>query len=55
MADVAVIITIVAFFVAAALLTRGLDRVIAETDGDAGQSDREHQASDVELHSGRPG
>jgi hypothetical protein len=53
MADVAAIITIVAFFVAAALLTRGLDRVIAESDGDAGEVGREHEESDVELQSGR--
>jgi hypothetical protein len=36
MADVAAIVTIVAFFVAAALLTRPLDRVIAHADDDGG-------------------
>jgi hypothetical protein len=35
MADLAVIVTIVGFFVAAALLTRALDRVIADTSSDA--------------------
>ena len=52
MADVAVIVTIVAFFVAAALLTRALDRVIGDTDSgsrQAGEADWERNASDAEL------
>jgi hypothetical protein len=52
MADVAVLVTIVAFFVAAALLTRALDRVIADTDGgsrEAGEAASEQNESDAEL------
>jgi hypothetical protein len=57
MADVAVIVTIVAFFVAAALLTRPLERVIADTDADAldagDDAGPEPRASDAELRPGR--
>jgi hypothetical protein len=57
MADVAAIVTILAFFVGAALLTRPLERVIADTDADAldtgDDAGPERRALDAELRPGR--
>jgi hypothetical protein len=55
--DVWVIVTIVVFFAAAALLTRALDRVIAVSDTDPGESGEGRpadQASDAAPLPGRP-
>jgi hypothetical protein len=54
MADVAVIATIVVFFLAAALLLRGLDRVIAESGDRAGEPGDEPGSPARELQPGRP-
>jgi len=57
MADIILIATIVAFFLAAALLVRALGRVIADsgdiTDRDA--ADDEPEVSEQGLGAGRPG
>ena len=57
MVDISVIATIVAFFLAAALLVRALGRVIADsgdiTDRDA--ADDEPEVSEQGLGAGRPG
>jgi hypothetical protein len=51
MTDIILIATIVAFFVAAALLVRVLDHMIASSPSDA---DSDDEASETGLESGRP-
>jgi hypothetical protein len=53
MTDVVLIATIVVFFVAAALLVRVLDRMIAGSGDEAGR-DEEAEVSSRELEPGRP-
>jgi hypothetical protein len=53
MADVAVIATIVGFFLAAALLLRGLDRVIADSGARAVEPGDEHGIPEREPQPGR--
>jgi len=52
MTDVILVAVIVAFFVAAALLVRVLDQMIAHAGRDA---DYDDEASEPPLESGRPG
>ncbi len=56
MTDVVLIATIVVFFVAAALLVRVLDRMIAGSGDEAGRDEEaaEADASTRELEPGRP-
>jgi hypothetical protein len=51
MEDIILIATIVAFFIAAALVVRVLDHMIASSGSDA---DRDDEAADTELEPGRP-
>ena len=51
MADIILIATIVAFFVAAALLVRVLDHMITSSGSDA---DPDDEAADTGLEPGRP-
>jgi hypothetical protein len=53
MSDVVLIATIVAFFLAAALLVRALDRVIAGSGDDADPLDAD-LAEEAEASAGRP-
>jgi len=52
MTDVIVVVVIVAFFLAAAQLVRVLDRVVADSPGDAGDAGPE-EPSGQELEPGR--
>jgi len=55
MTDVLLIATIVVFFVAAALLVRALDRVIAGSGDEASPDEEEEaEASGPQLQPGRP-
>ena len=54
MADVAAIATIVAFFLAAAMLLRGLDRVIADSGDRAVEPGDEPGIPEQELRPGQP-